>query len=191
MAEVESGSRSGSLFLKWLGGILTAVLVPVLIFYLTRPAPPPPQPIAQSEFDGFIQDANSHNLIPGARLTLTLGPNSIVQTTDGSGKYSVVLPSPNADASMGMIAITATGYEPFTNSVELKPGVNYSVIPIDAYPPHATPVPANGAAPGAGAVVAATPPPPPPPTKVVPSNLTVMRQLPPNFIKAQTAFLRR
>jgi hypothetical protein len=185
MAESSSGSGGGSGFWKWIGGIVTAVLVPVLVYYLTRTPPPPPPPVAQTEFDGFVQDATSHNLIAGAKLTLTLGTNTIVQTTDSSGKYSVVLPSPNADASMGEIAITATGYQPFTNSVELKPGDNYSVLPIDALTPPAVPSPTVSAT---DPVVPAAPPPVQPASQ---RKIAVMRQLPQGFIKARTDFFKR
>jgi hypothetical protein len=175
-------------FLKWAGGIIASVLTAVLIYYFTKPAPVPPPPvvIAQTGFDGFVQDAVTHNLLQGATMTLTLGQNSIVQTTDTSGKYSVVLPSPNADASMGMVSITATGYQPYSNSVELKPGDNYAVIPISAV---AVPAPPSAPlAPGAGqdhSPVAAQPP----PEKGFASKIIITRP-PPNFVKAETKFFR-
>jgi hypothetical protein len=175
----EGGSKG---FIKWVGGIVAAVVVPVAIYYATRQPPPPPPPIAQTEFDGFVQDAASHSLITGAKMTLTLGSASIVQTTDGSGKYSVVLPSPNADASMGAVEIAATGYQPYSNSVELKPGENYAVIPVDAIPPVAVPVPA------AGGVIAPAPP-PPVQAHVETHPKIFVTKLPPNFVRAQTKYM--
>jgi hypothetical protein len=195
MADSESGSSG---FFKWLGGIVASVVTAVAVYYFTRPAPPPPPPpvvvtVPQTEFDGFVQDATSHTLVSNAKMTFTLGQNSIVQSTDGSGKYSVVMPSPNADASTGQVTIAMAGYQPYDNSVELKPGDNYAVIPLYELPPPPVPAMPKAGATHAGSpgAVAAVPPPPPPAQPIAPAKIEVARQLPPNFIKARTAFMSR
>jgi hypothetical protein len=161
-AESNSGSGLGA-FLKWAGGIVSAVLIAVLTFWLTRtpaPAPTPPT-VPPVGLNGVVANSDTHVLIGSATVAVTLGPNTVQQTTDPLGRYSVVLAPVGQTANMGTVKIAAPGYLEYTNSVALQPGDNYAEIAIDPAPsPVVAAVPAptpTVAAPQAGAPQATAP----------------------------------
>jgi hypothetical protein len=134
-AESNGGSSLGA-FLKWAGGIVSAVLIGVLTFWLTRtPTPPQPAPtVPPVGLNGVVANSDTHVLIGSATVAVTLGPNTVQQTTDPLGRYSVVLAPVGPDANMGTVKIAAPGYQEYENTVALQPGDNYAEIAIDPVP---------------------------------------------------------
>ena len=190
MADTENKSSG---FLKAIGGIAASVVTAVLIYYLTRPAPPPPlKPvIAPTEFNGFVADSASHQLVRNASVTVALGQNSAHQLTDALGRYSVVLASIGPDANMGSVDIQAPGYVAYSNTVALRPGDNFAEITIDAIPP--TPASPPIAAPQPqpalpGRILQGITPASPPQHAAIPRAQIILRQPPPNYVKAMTTY---
>jgi hypothetical protein len=122
----DDNSKSWTL-LKGIGGIASAVITALLIYYFTRPPATPPT-IA---FEGLVSNVASHNPVPNANVTVSIGSNSVQQKTDAEGRYSVIL-NGTGDTSMGTVAIDATGYEPYSNTVAFTSGENFAEIPIEA-----------------------------------------------------------
>ncbi len=140
MADDTSPSKSGAFF-TWLGGIVASVLTAVLIYHFTQSPPPPPPPptIPPIGLSGIVVDAATHTLIHDAVVTVKLGDQSVQQSTDPLGAYSVVLPGIGTTETMGTISTTAHGYAPYSNSVPLKPGDgNFASINIEALTPPPT-----------------------------------------------------
>jgi hypothetical protein len=75
--------------LKMAGGIAAAILVAFMIFQLTRHSPKKPA-IPPTEFDGFVADSASRQLLRNAEISVTLGSYSAQQKTDTFGRYSIV-----------------------------------------------------------------------------------------------------
>ncbi|MDQ2924343.1 MAG: hypothetical protein M3R43_02095 [Acidobacteriota bacterium] len=176
-------------FLKGVGGVTGAVLTAVLIYYFTRTTPPPPPPptIPSVAVNGFVADSATNRLLHNAVVTVGLGPNTVHQSTDTSGRYSVVLAPTSPNPDMGTVAIQAEGYKPFSNSVTLKPGDNYAEITLEALaPPVGAAVPPTSADP-------VSPAPSPSPTN--PTDTAVrhpragifLKQPPPNYVKKEIA----
>lgn len=116
-------------FLKVVGGIATLVLLGLLIFRFSH-ASPQNSALAPTEFDGFVADSASRQLLRNAEITVTLGPYSAHQTTDTFGRYSIAFASPSADATLANVEIHATGYGDYKNAIALKPGSNYAEITL-------------------------------------------------------------
>ena len=188
MADSENSS---SAFLKWVGGIVASVLTAVLIYHFTRPPQPPPPPIA---LNGFVADSVSHTLVPNASVTVALGSNTASQSTDELGRYSVVLAGVSSTANMGAVAIQATGYQNYSNTVPLQPGDNFAEIMIDAIPkpapppaspPATIPQSPQGPAPAGQGPVAVKPPLVP----IMPRAQILLKPPPPDYVKkAVTAY---
>jgi hypothetical protein len=124
-------NRTKSLsFLKWTVGIALVIAASVLIFHFTRPAPQ--KGTAPTEFDGFVADAMSRQLLRNASVTVLLGGYSAQTKTDTFGRYAIVFPSPNSDASTAAVRVETTGYKPAENKVSLHPGSNYAEIMLSA-----------------------------------------------------------
>jgi hypothetical protein len=153
MADTRTGS---SPFLKWTGGIALIVAASVLIFHFTRPTPP--KGIAPTEFDGFVADAASRQLLRDASVTVSLGDYTAQTKTDTFGRYSLVFPSPNSDASTATVSVKTSGYLPAENQVSLHPGSNYAEITLSTrlYPSLAEVSPPPGGGPGLKPVAAST-----------------------------------
>jgi hypothetical protein len=122
----DTRTRSSGLF-RWTSGIVTLVAAFVLIVHFTRPAPARGA-IAPTELDGFVADATSRQLLRNSLVTITLGDYSAQLRTDTFGRYAVVFPSPNADASVATVHIETAGYQVAENKVSLRPGNNYAEI---------------------------------------------------------------
>ncbi len=124
MADTKTRSSG---FFRWTSGIVALAAAFVLIFHFTRPAPASGK-IAPTEFDGFVADATSRQLLRNSVVTVSLGDYSVQQRTDTFGRYAVVFPSPNADASMATVHVESAGYQVAENKVSLHPGNNYAEI---------------------------------------------------------------
>jgi len=181
MAGTESGVSG---FLRWVGGIVASVVTAVLIYHLTRPAPAPPS-IAPTEVDGFVADSVSHQLLRNAVVTVTLGQYSTRQLTDTLGRYSIVFASPSATANMGSFQIEASGYQPYSNTVALKPGTNYAEVTLDAVA--AAPAPAPS--PSATTATAPTAAPQTHTPVTAAKSQMIFKTLPPDFAKAKTTYV--
>ncbi len=190
MADSENKSSG---FLKAVGGIAGSVITAVLIYYLTRPAAPKPV-IEPTALNGFVADAVSHQLVRNASVTVALGQNSAHQLTDAMGRYSVVLASTGPNANMGSVDIQAPGYVAYSNTVALRPGDNFAEIVIDAIPlaSATTPAPPPAVAPqpapadtsvSTGPVAAV-----PPQHVAIKRAQIILRQPPPNYVKAMTTY---
>jgi hypothetical protein len=118
-----------------IGGVAGTVIAAVLIYYFTRPAPVTPPPPTVS-FEGLVSNGVTHDPVANASVTVSIGSNSVQQNTDMEGRYSVVLNGTTA-ADMGTVAIQAPGYDPYSNTVALTSGENFTEIPIEPVPPAA------------------------------------------------------
>jgi len=197
----DGGSPMGA-FLKWAGGIVSAVLIAVLTFWLTRtPTPPQPTPtVPPVGLNGVVANSDTHVLIGSATVAVTLGSNTVQQTTDPLGRYSVVLAPVGPDANMGTVKISAPGYMEYSNSVALQPGDNYAEIAIDPVsspvadvpPPAPAPsqaAPGQSAAKPQGGQMAVKAKPSAPETIPVLKAAIVLKKPPPNYVKSKvTAF---
>ena len=183
-------SKSGAV-LGWIGGIVASVVSAVLIYHFTQPAPTPtpPSPIPTVGLSGVVADAGTHQLVHDAVVTVTLGSNSVQQSTDPSGAYSVVLPGIGTTATMGTVSTQAVGYSPYTNTVPLKPSDdNYAEISLESLtPPAAAAQPGAAASPGNAAPAA-----PAGGAAIVPGLALhpgiVVKQLPLHFKKPPTKY---
>jgi hypothetical protein len=183
MAETENKS---SAFLKWIGGIAASVITAVLVYYLTRPAPPPTPPVAQTEMDGYVADSVSQKLVRNASVTVRLGQNSVHQLTDQSGRYSVVLASTGSEPNMGSVDVRASGYADYSNTVPLRPGENFAEILIDEIPPSSAAAPPRE--PTLGGSPAGARPEPPLERPAVARAQIIFKAPPSNWTKATTAY---
>jgi len=156
----DDDSKSWAL-LKGIGGVAGTVIAAVIIYFITRPTPPPPTTPTVS-FEGLVSNETTHDPVANASVTVTIGPNSVQQNTDMEGRYSVVL-NGSSTANMGAIAIQAAGYDPYSNTVALTTGENFTEIPIDPIPP---------AAPGQPAAIVTTHKPKPIILKAPPATYT-------------------
>ena len=164
---------------KWVGVVGVLGVAAALLFYFTRPAPQ--QGTAPTEFDGFVADANSRSLIRNASITVTLGPYSAHQQTDTFGRYSMVFASPGADTSAATVEIEAVGYQHVKNKIPLRPGSNYAEIGLN--PASYASLSAGGGA--SGDVAAGSEP----PREVFGNATVVVRNLPSDFMKANTVYV--
>jgi len=141
MAAFETRSSG---FLKRLGWFAVVAVTAVLIFYIARPAPSKPA-IAPTEFDGFVADSASRQLLRNASITVSLGSYSAHQVTDTFGRYSMLFPSPSAYTTTANVEIKVAGYGDYKNTIALRPGSNYAEITLSsmslAYNPEASPQP--------------------------------------------------
>ncbi|WP_035355205.1 hypothetical protein [Edaphobacter aggregans] len=177
MTGVETKSSG---FLRVAGAIAAAVLGGFLIFHLTRPAPRTP-PIAPTEFDGFVADSRSRQLLRDAEIIVTLGPYSAHQTTDTFGRYSISFASPHADASEASVEIHAANYGDYKNTIELRPGINYAEIMLVPTPRAMLSVATPPAKPGDKTV--------PMPEPAVGKAHVFFRRMPPDFMRANTTYV--
>ena len=164
--------------LRVAGGVTAAILVAFLIFQLTRHSPKKPA-IPATEFDGFVADSASRQLLRNAEISVTLGPYSAQQKTDTFGRYSIVFASPQADASAASVEIHAPGYGDYKNVITLRPGSNFAEILLTATSPAAT----SEGAPGEGDTNSLAPKP------VVGKAQVFVKSLPPDFMKANTMYV--
>jgi hypothetical protein len=132
----DDNSKSWTL-LKGIGGVASAVLTAVLIYYFTKQPPTPtpvPTPTAITA-EGLVSDFVSHAPVYNANVTVSIGPNSVQQKTDEEGRYAVILNGTGSSAEMGTVAIAAAGYEPYTNTLALTAGgQNFNEFPMAAIP---------------------------------------------------------
>lgn len=180
MADIETRS-SGSL--KWVGWFAASAMTAALIFWIVRPAPSKPA-IAPTEFDGFVADSVSRQLLRNASITVTLGPYSAHQVTDTFGRYSIAFPSPSPEPTAD-VEIQVAGYGDYKNTVALRPGSNYAEIALSsmslAYNPEASPQQGGvDTSTGAPQAVASQIP-------TAKAQIT-FRALPPDFMKANTTY---
>jgi hypothetical protein len=173
-----------SVFLKWIGGI-ALLAASVLIFHYTHPAPT--RGIAPTEFDGFVADVRSRQLLRNSLVTVSLGGYSAQQRTDTFGRYSIVFPSSSSDASVATVQVESLGYHSAKNMVSLHPGTNYAEIMLSVNP-HMSPAevssaPLPGGAPGVRAVSASTERP-----EVSARAEIVQKKLPSDFMKASAIY---
>jgi hypothetical protein len=127
----DDNSKSWTL-LKGIGGIASAVITALLIWYFTK-APTPPPTVS---LEGLVSNEATHNPVANASVTVSIGSNSVQQNTDMEGRYSVVL-NGTSSADMGTIAVQAAGYDPYSNTVPLTAGENFTEIPVSPIPPSA------------------------------------------------------
>jgi len=169
----DDNSKSWTL-LKGIGGVASTVIAAVLIYYFTRPTPVTPPPPTLS-VEGLVTNETTHDPVANASVTVSIGSNSVQQNTDTEGRYSVVL-NGTTTANMGTIAIQAAGYDPYSNTVALTTGENFTEIPIDPIPQPA---------PGQPATIVTTHKPKPIILKLPPSNYTKKKDIAyqPNFKK--------
>lgn len=161
-------------FLKVVG-VIAALLAGALIFHLTRSSPGHGA-IAPTEFDGFVADAASRQLLRNAEIRVELGRDSAEQKTDTFGRYSMVFPSPQAEASTATVEIHAAGYGDYKNTILLRPGSNYAEIMLSAVSPAMSPE-------AAAEEGEAEHTPPKPPAQVF------VKSMPPDFMKANTMYV--
>lgn len=164
---------------KWVGSVVALGIGAVLLFHFARPAPQ--QGTAPTEFDGFVADANSRSLIRNASITVTLGPYTAHQQTDTFGRYSMVFASPGAEATAATIEIEAVGYQHVKNKIPLRPGSNYAEIGLN--PAASASLSAGGSASGDTASGSE------PPQEVFGTATVVVRNLPSDFMKANTVYV--
>jgi hypothetical protein len=198
VSSVESnGGGNLAAFLKWAGGIVSAVLIAVLTFWLTRtPTPPAPAPVAATvppvALNGVVANSETHELIGSANVTVVLGTNTVQQLTDPLGRYSVVLAPVGPAANMGSVKIAAPGYQEYENTVALQPGDNYAEIAIDPVPVVTAVVPpeaVGGAAKTSTGKAAPAAQPAKEETIPVKQAAIVLKKPPENYVKkAVTAF---
>jgi hypothetical protein len=167
-------------FLKAVGGTTVVILVGLLLFHFLRPAPQN-NAIAPTEFDGFVADSASRQLLRNAEISVTLGPYAAHQTTDTFGRYSIAFASPSADATMASVEIHATGYGDYKNTIALRPGSNYAEITLN---------------PNSHALLSKATLPPeagdttmPVRAPIVGKAQVLMRSMPPDFMKAKTTYV--
>ena len=122
----DTRTRPSGLFRRAIG-IVALVVALILVFHFSRPAPAS-RPIAPTELDGFVADATSRQLLRNSLVKITLGDYSSQQRTDTFGRYAVVFPSPNANASVATVHVETDGYQVAENKVSLHPGSNYAEI---------------------------------------------------------------
>jgi|KBSMisStandDraft_5_1062788.scaffolds.fasta_scaffold15860_2 hypothetical protein len=181
-------SETKSSVLKWVGGIAAFVVAAVLLFFFTKPGPDK-NAIAPTEFNGFVTDGTSRQLIRNASITVTLGQNSAHQQTDTFGRYSIEFASPSAEASIASLEIQAMGYGEYKNTLALRPGSNYAEIVLDALPAsqraESNPPPAL-----ADSVAGMTSDTQAPALRQATFGKAhiYLRAMPPDFMKAQTAY---
>ncbi len=108
-------SSSSNAFIKWVAGILATVISSVLIYYLTRPVPPPP---ASIQIEGRVIDLAEKSLIEGAHVTLRAGKYSGLQLTDSLGRYGFDVPLP--ETTEATFVIEAAGYPRYSVNGTLK-----------------------------------------------------------------------
>jgi hypothetical protein len=183
MADTRTSPPSG--LFKWISGTAALVIASFLIFHFMRPAPDKGV-IAPTELDGFVADATSRQLLRNSLVTVSLGGYSAQQRTDTFGRYAVVFPSPNAEASVATVKVETAGYRSAENEVPLHPGSNYAEILLSANPYAAlaqnSSEPLTDGTPGLVPVVASTSPPP------VGKAEIVLKSLPSDFMKASRTY---
>jgi hypothetical protein len=171
-------------FFKWTCSIALVVAGSILIYHFTRPAPP--TGIAPTEFDGFVADAATRQLLRDASVTVSLGGYSAQTKTDTFGRYSLVFPSPNSDVSTAIVLVKMPGYRAAENQVSLHPGSNYAEISLSTklYPSLAeVSPPPPGGAPGLRPVAASTDSP-----EAAGRAEIVLKSLPSDFMRASATY---
>jgi hypothetical protein len=153
-------------FVSWLGGIAATVIAGWLVYKLTVPPTPPPQPTPIT-FEGMVIDGERNIPIKNARITFHMDgvtTDDDHDLTDVNGSYRVQLPGLSSTSSV-LLSVHAIGYrdesKQFTSLMEDN---RYDPI-MTALPPPPTPTPPHGA----------TPAPTPAPTVRVP--------IPPQYIQ--------
>ena len=106
-----------SSFLKWVAGIIAAVISGVLIYYLTTPKGPAPSQTS-IQIEGRVIDLATKKLIEGAHVTLRAGKYSGSQFTDTSGRYGFDVSLP--ETTEATFEIAAAGYPQYSVNCTLK-----------------------------------------------------------------------
>jgi hypothetical protein len=101
----------------WCAGILATVISSVLIYYFTRPVPPPPV-VSSIQIEGRVIDIAKKTLIPNARVSLRAGAISRFQVTDTLGRYGFDI-SGLPETTEASFAIEAPGYPPYSVNATL------------------------------------------------------------------------
>jgi hypothetical protein len=162
-------------FLKRLVGFAVVVTVGLFVVHVVRSSRREPA-IAPTEFDGFVADSVSHQLLRNAEIRVRLGPYSAEQTTDTFGRYSIAFASPRAEASAATVEIRAVGYGDYRNTIPLSPGSNYAEIMLNPGSRSA------GSSDDADASLGLSAP-------VVAKAQVFVKRLPPDFMKAKTVYV--
>ena len=144
--------RNRFLVWKWSCGIAAITVALGLVWHVMRPGPRR-DAIAPTEFDGFVADIASRQLLRNSLVTVSLGGYSAQQRTDTFGRYSIVFPSPSADASIAVVEVNAEGYRASRNNISLRPGNNFAEILLTVAPYTSQAEMAQRVAPGGAATL--------------------------------------
>jgi hypothetical protein len=138
-------------FWKWLGGTATAILVPVAIYYATRPTTPVQKPPALPDIEvtGRVVDFEKAVLVAGAEVQLIVGGLSQSQRTNQDGSYYIkVVNTPgNAQATL---SVSATGFEQSSDETSLEKIADLQNVFLKAVAVVAPPPPPPGQSPAPG-----------------------------------------
>jgi hypothetical protein len=96
--------------LTWVGGIVSAVLIAYLSWYLTRP----PVPVPPTTFDGMVIDKAQTAPIPKAMVTVNIqgsdGAGEFYDFTDEHGSYRFDFEALEKSATVN-VSVQANGYQ--------------------------------------------------------------------------------
>jgi hypothetical protein len=153
----ESESSPFSSVVKWVAGIVAAVAVPVLIWWLTGPNNPWQQKTVAKRIavEGFVVDAVSNNVIAGAQVLVQFAGSSNADQTDSEGRYLFDVPPTE---ELCHLTILASGYSPapYKRTFAISPNAQPLRVALRAALPTLTP----GINPPAMHPVKIMPPPP-------------------------------
>lgn len=134
-------------FMTWVGGIVATVIGGLLIYYFTRPTPPPPE----FAFEGMVIDGERSVPIKDALVSFEVEgakpADAYHDLTDDNGSYGIKL-SGLSESSKVTLRVHASGYRDeskhFTaliNDNRYDPILKAMPTPTPPPGPHATPAP--------------------------------------------------
>jgi len=162
----------------WIGGIAAGVLVPVLVFHLTKSAPEPPA-APTITLEGRVVDNSSSKFLHGAHVKFRAEDDATEQETDSQGRYLFII-HPKQAPVVGQLRIQLKGYQDYDLTQQLNVGDNLWEIPLVA---EVVAPPAAGGASGSSGSIGPTPP----------GGLTATpaANLPPRVVLSLPAYIRR
>ena len=168
-------------FLGWAAGIATPVIVAVLIYHFTRPAPVP-APTPSITFEGMVINGDANLPLQGAMVSFEItdalgGPYH--EFSDEHGSYRIDFAGLNTSSS-AVLRAQANGFQP-SDPVSL---MSISIDNRADFVLHPLPAVATSGSPG--------PSPTPQPTAPHPANPpTYVRKIPVQAIQVQSLIKRK